>query len=126
MYPPHIRISINVVNFLFVYVGLQAMESADPVRLTYLSLVGAITVQLLWLLIRVYDELKDVESDKVLAECGDVRFVNRPLVTGEVTIADISALRWSVVTCVFVLNIPFFSPWLSVGIIVAFGYITLS
>ncbi|AVJ27345.1 hypothetical protein CLM73_09605 [Achromobacter spanius] len=90
------------------------------------AIAGLITVHLLWLFIRVYDEYKDADSDMELARAGDMRFVNRPLVTGRVTLADIGALRWGMTILVCAVNLVFFDPMLAVGLTLGFGYITLA
>lgn len=126
MFPLRVRVPLNLLNFAFIYVGLQALHGVSPLRFSWIAVIGAFTVQLLWFFIRVFDELKDAESDIALARAGDPRFQNRPIVTGKVTLADISALRWWMVATVLVLNIPFGFPALAVGIAVAMGYLTLT
>jgi 4-hydroxybenzoate polyprenyltransferase len=126
MFPLSIRVPLNLLNFGFIYVGLQALQGAQPIRFSWISVIGALTVQLLWFFIRVFDELKDAESDIALARAGDPRFVNRPIVTGKVTLEDISALRWWMVAVVFAINVPFGFPALAVGIAIAMGYLTLT
>src|SRR5262245_57017351 len=110
MFPPQVRVSINLLNFAFIYFGLQAIAGVQPLRISWYTLTGALTVQLLWFMIRVYDELKDSDSDAALARAGDTRFMNRPLVTGKVKIEDIAALRWWVTGILFALNLPIGSP----------------
>ncbi len=126
MFPPRVRVPLNLLNFAFIYVGLQALAGTQPIRFSWISAIGAVTVQLLWFFIRVFDELKDAESDIALAKAGDARFQNRPIVTGKVTLDDISALRWWMVAAVLALNIPFGFPALAVGIAVALGYLALT
>lgn len=126
MFPLNIRVPLNLLNFGFIYVGLQALQGTQPIRFSWISVIGALTVQLLWFFIRVFDELKDAESDIALARAGDPRFVDRPIVTGKVTLEDISALRWWMVVAVFAINVPFGFPALAVGIAIAMGYLTLT
>jgi hypothetical protein len=126
MFPLHVRVSINLLNFAFIYFGLQALAGARPMRISWYTVAGAFTVQLLWFMIRVYDELKDSESDLAFARAGDPRFMNRPLVTGKVKLEDIAALRWWVTGILFALNLPIGSPVPLMGLLVAFGYLSLT
>lgn len=125
MFPLRLRIPINLLNFAVIYFGLQALQGM-PLTFTWMSLVGAITVQVLWLFIRVYDELKDAESDLALARAGDPRFMNRPLVTGKVKLADIAAFRWWLTIFVVAINIAFLNTALLVALLIGFGYLTLA
>jgi hypothetical protein len=126
MFPLGKRIPLNLANFLVIYFGLQAVGGQAPLRLTWRALAGAITVQLLMLLIRVYDELKDFDSDIAHARAGDDRFKDRPHVTGEVKIEDIAALRWWATIAVVALNLPLGWPLPFLAFVLAFGYIWLS
>jgi 4-hydroxybenzoate polyprenyltransferase len=45
------------------------------------------------LLMRTYDEIKDIDTDLRLANCGDARFQQRPLARGWIVPADLFALR---------------------------------
>jgi hypothetical protein len=126
MFPLQIRLPINLLNFTFIYFGLQALARVSPIRVSWRAVAGALTVQLLWFLIRVYDELKDSTSDVAHARSGDARFINRPLVTGRVELNDIKVLRWWVSGLLFALNLPLGFPFPFVGLLVAFGYISLS
>jgi hypothetical protein len=126
MFPLRVRLSINLLNFAFVYLGLQALAPVSPMRISWYTVAGAVTVQLLWFMIRVYDELKDADSDAAFARAGDPRFINRPLVTGKVRLEDIAALRWWVTVLLIALNLPIRSPLPFFGLLVAFGYISLT
>ena len=53
---------------------------------------------------RIYDELKDVDTDIRLGQEGDPRFIHRPIVTGAVRKEDIVFLRWFVSACLFAIN----------------------
>lgn len=126
MFPLHIRVPLNLLNFSFIYVGLQALQGDQPIRFSWISVIGAATVQMLWFFVRVYDELKDAESDIALARAGDPRFLNRPIVTGKVRLDDIAALRWWMTGLVFAINVPFGFPALLLGLLIAMGYLTLT
>lgn len=126
MFPLQVRVPINLLNFTFIYYGLQALGHVRPMRISLYTIAGALTVQLLWFMIRVYDELKDSESDIALARAGDARFINRPIVTGKVKLEDIAALRWWVTAALFALNLPFASAAPLVGLLIAFGFLSLT
>lgn len=53
----------------------------------------ALAVSLVALLMRVYDELKDVETDLHLGRAGDPGFTDRPLVTGELHVDDLHLIK---------------------------------
>jgi len=55
-------------------------------------------------LMRIYDELKDIDTDVRLAKTGDPRFSNRPIVTGAVLKEDIVFLQRLLVVSVLGLN----------------------
>ncbi len=125
MFPLQVRIPINLLNFAVIYMGLQALAGL-PITFSAMSVVGAVTVQTLWLFIRVYDELKDAESDLALARQGDPRFVNRPLVTGKVKLEDIAAFRWWLTVFIVAINAAFLNLTLLVALLIGFGYLTLA
>lgn len=51
------------VNFLAVYLGLEAIGRTGVLRLPWKATLGGVSVALAMLLFRVTDELKDVDSD---------------------------------------------------------------
>ncbi|MCC7072563.1 MAG: hypothetical protein IT383_14640 [Deltaproteobacteria bacterium] len=59
-------------------------------REVYAFLVAAGTS----LLMRAYDELKDVETDLKLAASGDATFATRPIATGEIERSDLVLVKW--------------------------------
>lgn len=125
MFPLHIRVPINLLNFGVIYFGLQAV-ARESVHVSLMGLVGAFSVQLLWFFIRVYDEFKDADSDLALARAGDPRFTNRPLVTGRVRLDDIAVLRWVMTAVIIAINVIFLNARLLAGLAIAMGYLTLS
>lgn len=106
MAPPTILIPFGATHFLAVYFGLQALAGSAPLRLTWRAGPGMLSVILFMLLLRVYDELKDVESDLRLAQAGDPRYKDRPIVKGDVTVEDLRALRWLVTGLLVAANLP--------------------
>jgi len=126
MFPPLISVPAAVMNFAVVYLAVQAMEGRVPLRFTWRGVAGALTTVLFFLLLRVYDELKDVETDLRLGRAGDPRYKDRAIVTGRIQVKDLQALRWWVTGLLFLINLPlgyplplvafaalFFITWLS-------------
>lgn len=111
MFPPAFQIPIGAASFASVYFGLQALGGATRMTVGWRALGGAATVILFSLLMRVYDELKDVETDLRLARAGDPRYKDRAIVTGRVQVADLVALRWTVTALLGALNLTLGFPW---------------
>jgi 4-hydroxybenzoate polyprenyltransferase len=78
------------------------------------AIAGAITLVLLALLMRVQDELKDLDTDLRLAREGDPRFLHRPVVLGRVRPADLHLLRRLLLAALVLLNLPLGFPLPSV------------
>jgi 4-hydroxybenzoate polyprenyltransferase len=126
MFPPLVAVPAAVLNFAVVYFAVQAMEGRVPLRFTWRAVAGALTTVLFFLLLRVYDELKDAETDLRLGRAGDPRYKDRAIVTGRIQVKDLQALRWLVTSLLFFTNLPlgfplpllafagvFFITWLS-------------
>lgn len=110
MFPPAVMIPSGVGNAVAIHASLSALAGVAP-RITPRLGAASATVVLVMLLLRVYDELKDAASDAARAAEGDARFRDRPLVRGEVTVADLESLkRWLLVLLV-ALNLPLGAPW---------------
>jgi hypothetical protein len=106
MFPPLVHVPAGAVLFLAVHAGVQGLAGAAPLAFGPRALAGAATLVLLALLMRVQDELKDLETDRRLATEGDPRFAGRPAVTGRISPADLDALRRAVVAAAIALNLP--------------------
>jgi hypothetical protein len=106
MFPPLVYIPAAVMNFAAVYFAVQAMEGLAPLRFTWRAAAGAMTTVLFYLLLRVYDELKDVETDLRLGRAGDPRYKDRAIVTGRIQVGDLQALRWLLTAALIALNVP--------------------
>lgn len=119
MFPPQVMGTFAAVHFLAVWFTLQALDRTDPVRLTWAGLRGIATVALFLLLMRLYDELKDAESDITLGRAGDPWYRDRPLVTGAVRLDDVKLLRWTVTALLVSINLRGFS-WASVAFWIVF------
>jgi len=105
MFPPHILVLAGLAKFFAVYLSLQALHGDGPVFFNWAGIYGAVCLVLFLLLLRVYDELKDVAADIRLGAAGDPRYKDRPIVTGAVKIEDIVALRWGITIVLVVLHI---------------------
>lgn len=126
LFPPAVYVPAGIASFLTVSLSLQAMAGLQPLRLTGRSVCGAATVVLLSLLMRIYDELKDVESDLRLGRAGDPKYRARPIVTGHIRVEDLVALRWGVTAVLIALNLGLGFPWPLLAFAVAFGMLWLS
>jgi len=115
----------GVAKFYAVYFSLQALTGGEPVFITLPSIVGALSIVLFSLLMRIYDEMKDAEADTRLGRAGDPRYKNRPIVTGAVTIADLAALRWLTTAALIGINVPL-GRWPVIGFSVLFVVTWLS
>jgi len=126
MFPPAVMVPYGAANFLSIYFGLSALGGTGRMHVSGRVLSGATTFVLFMLLMRVYDELKDVESDRRLAAAGDPRYLNRPIVTGHVQAGDLVTLRWIVTGLLFACNVPFFASIQSLGFLTMFAFTWLS
>ncbi|MBI2930647.1 MAG: hypothetical protein HYY16_03270 [Planctomycetes bacterium] len=106
MFPPAVMVPYGVATFYAIHFALQALAGRAPLALTWRSVLGALSVVLFMLLMRVYDELKDVETDLRLGAAGDPRYTDRPIVKGEITVSDLQALRWATTFALVALNVP--------------------
>ena len=105
MFPPVAAIA-TMAGFIAWDFAVQSMGTSSTLRISWSTVVGALSLMLFSLLMRIYDELKDVEADLRLAREGDPRYVDRPIVTGAVTVADLVLLRWFVTFLLVALNAP--------------------
>jgi 4-hydroxybenzoate polyprenyltransferase len=106
---------LSFVNFLAVYLALEAESRPGALVLPWKAAMGGVAVVLSMLLFRVTDELKDVDSDRRLAALGDPRYTTRPIVTGRVTVDDLAFFRRLLLAVAFVLNVALGVPWPLVG-----------
>jgi 4-hydroxybenzoate polyprenyltransferase len=111
MFPPAATLPFLFAYGLAAHLGLQALDGQRPLRLTWRAIFGALSVYLFALLMRVYDEFKDADADAALAKAGDPRYRDRPLVTQEVTLDDLKALRTALLLLLVALNLPLGWPY---------------
>lgn len=105
-FPPAVMLPAGVASFLALHWTLQALAGLSPLTVTWRMGLGALTVVGFMLLLRVYDELKDVEADLRLGKAGDPRYKDRAIVTGQVRVEDVAALRWWVTGGLVLANLP--------------------
>ena len=126
MFPPLAQVPMCVALFGTIYVGLQCLGGRSPVRIGWIGVAGAVGFVSFALLLRVYDELKDVETDLRLGQAGDPRYRDRAIVTGRVQVGDLVALRWGISVLLIVLHVPLGWPWPGAAFVVAFALTWLS
>lgn len=127
MFPLPVMIPYGIASYFAVELMLQALSGAGPLRIEVRSIVGAVSYVLFLLLMRVYDELKDVESDRRLAAAGDPRYMSRPIVTGHITVEDLVRMRWGLTALLVALHIPFALSWQGVAfaLLMLIGWLAL-
>lgn len=126
MFPPAVMVPSGAANFLAIFWTLEALAEEAPLRVGWRAVAGAASVILFALLLRVYDELKDVETDLRLGRAGDPRYKDRPIVTGAVKVEDIVALRWIATAALVALNAPLGFPLPLAAFAAAFALTWLS
>lgn len=94
-FPPIPMILVGLLTYCALDWSLQGLVGGEgPLVLTWRVIPGGLSVTLLAFILRVYDELKDADSDRRLAAAGDARYMDRPIVTGAITEGDLEATRW--------------------------------
>lgn len=130
MFPLPVMIPGGVVNVAALYFGLQALNGSSagpggPLQLTWRMALASAGVVLFSLLMRVYDELKDLETDARLAAAGDPRYTDRPLVTGAVEAGDVIALRWWTTGLLVAVTAPLGpTAWIAGAVVFAFMWLS--
>jgi len=105
-FPPVPMIVAIYLTIAGEYFAFEAAGRGGRLVLTWREIAaGAFGVCML-LLLRIYDELKDVEVDRRLAAAGDPKYLARPLVRGLVDVEDLHALRGGLMVAALVLNVP--------------------
>lgn len=126
MFPPLVMLPAGLLMFAAAHGTLQALAGPGPLAFSWRAWVGAASGVLFMLLMRVFDELKDVETDLRLGQAGDPRYKDRPIVTGAVRIEDIRLLRWVVTGLLFALNAPLGWPLPGAAFLLVYGFSWLS
>lgn len=110
MFPPAVMIPSGIGNAVAIHASLSAL-AGEPPAITWRLGMASATGVLVMLLLRVYDELKDADADRARAAEGDPRFLDRPLVRGDVTLEDLDVLRRTILVALVVMNLPLGAPW---------------
>ncbi len=97
MFPLHVHVPIGILVFAGGYATTAAIRG-ESIRGIAAAWYGALTVFLMALLLRAFDELKDKDADARL-------FPDRPLVTGAVRYSDIRLLAASCLSLAVILNL---------------------
>ncbi|PCK07440.1 MAG: hypothetical protein COA42_14295 [Alteromonadaceae bacterium] len=105
MFPLSLYVPGGVATFFAGYLATYAIAGVENIQITLAAGIGAVSTVLFMLLMRLYDELKDVETDLRLGKAGDPRFKDRPIVTGAVLKEDIVFLRWLVTGILVFINL---------------------
>lgn len=105
MFPPLVMLPAGLAMVGAAHGTLDALAGAGPIHYGWRAWVAAASAVLFMLIMRVFDELKDVETDLALGKAGDPRYKDRPIVTGAVLVEDVRLLRWIVTALLFALNL---------------------
>jgi 4-hydroxybenzoate polyprenyltransferase len=105
MFPPAVYAPAGLSFFAAVYFCVQVLEVLGPVTITLRAVAGGLTTLLLLLLSRVYDDLKDADTDLRFAQAGDPRYAHRGLVEGRVQLGDVAVLRWILTALLIGINL---------------------
>jgi 4-hydroxybenzoate polyprenyltransferase len=118
MHPPQ-HLVFGLLIYISAYSGI-AMLSANPIANFIIFkeplLAGALTVMLFPLLLRIMDELKDLETDVNY-------FPRRPVPRGDVHPSDVKVLGLCVTGCLFLLNL--FFTHMTIMFLAVFSYACL-
>ena len=98
VYLPLSRIAACMLLYAGVMFLYQAQLGRSPLVLTLDMLPGIATLALMFLYFRIQDEFKDRETDRRF-------FPDRPVPSGRVTFADLTALMWADFAALFALNL---------------------
>ncbi|HEY9766788.1 MAG TPA: UbiA family prenyltransferase [Chroococcales cyanobacterium] len=117
MFPLHVNVPISFFSFFGYYFLLQLLVGHHPLSMTLRSLMGALTLTAFSLLLRVFDEFKDLESDRVL-------FPDRPLPSGRVLTGDLKILGWGLVLLMVLLNLRLGSTPIAFSLLFLYGLLS--
>lgn len=113
MYPPLPSFGIATISFFNLYFVLQILYG-QPLRVTWPAIGGALTLFLFLLFLRISDELKDLESDKVL-------FPERLVPSGKVLVSDLKGLMAFSIVGMWLLNLLVTGVPLAFAVLFAYG-----
>ncbi len=114
MFPLHLYVPYVVTLYACLNFSAQAIAGTDIIIDIY-GIVGMVSAFCMMLLLRTFDELKDVEIDKEL-------FPDRALPRGDVKVSDVATLAIIAFTVLVVINIFFAQetlPWFALMLVYA-------
>jgi len=97
MFPPFKYIPAALGTFLMYFFSLSRLEGINQFSIDWSVITGALSVILFLIFLRISDELKDYESDKI-------HFPNRPLQSGRVKKSDLKVLFSGIIVILIILN----------------------
>ena len=112
MFPLHLYVPYVVTLYACLNFSAQAIAGTDIIIDIY-GIVGMVSAFCMMLLLRTFDELKDVEIDKEL-------FPDRALPRGDVKVSDVATLAIIAFTVLVVINIFFAQetlPWFALMLV---------
>ena len=113
MYPPAPAFAMAMLSFFNLWFMLSAMHGM-ALQVNWPSLAGGTTLFLFLLFLRISDEFKDLEADKVL-------FPERLVPSGRVKESDLGVLLWLSVGLMILLNLSLSHALLAFGVLFAYG-----
>ncbi|MBI6547023.1 MAG: UbiA family prenyltransferase [Cyanobacteria bacterium NC_groundwater_1444_Ag_S-0.65um_54_12] len=117
MFPLQVNVPAALLGFFVFYFLLQVIYDIRPLHITPQSLTGALTLLAFSLLTRIFDEFKDLESDRLL-------FPQRPLPAGRVLPRDLQALGWFLAGMMVTLNLFSGKAFIGLSILLGYGLLT--
>ncbi len=119
MYPPIPSLTIAVVSFFNLYFMLQILQRALPLspaalQVSWPSVAGALTLFFFLLFLRISDEFKDYEADKIL-------FPERLVPSGRVFLSDLKGVMAVAIIAMWLLNLFVTQVPLAFGVLFGFG-----
>lgn len=97
-FPLHVSVPVSFFGFFGFYFLLQQLLGLEPLAITPRSLMGAVTLTAFSLLMRVLDEFKDLDSDRLY-------FPDRPVPAGRIELRDLKRLGWGLLALMVALNL---------------------
>jgi len=118
MFPIGIYLPYAAVSFLALNFVTQLLAGTQELWVTSMTLIGFLSVLGILFLMRILDEIKDYDVDRVL-------FPHRPVPRGDVKLSDLRTLGAVIVGSMVVLNARYQWVFLYLAATLAFGFLTL-
>lgn len=115
-YPILSRLLLGLIVFLEIYFIVLLNNGVTDFKIGVQEIVGAFTVFAFLMWLRIADDLKDYETDKVL-------FKDRPLPSGRVKKSDVMIICTIVQVIAIILNIIFMNNLIFFAILYVYGYL---